>query len=201
MDANLFTAYNYLSSAIAQAFAALIALTAMFYIYRMGILRNRMSKLKDSIRQGMEDFLIDKIDKSHPPKKLSWEFLRNLDFETLGKLYQSRSKGKDFEDRFRSQLLVSRKQPQYLELSRFAKHLSRIILPPIILSACAMAFGIFALIIGPKLCGDGWRWGIMIIESLLAGVALTWTVVVVIKMLAEPKEKSPPPTPSTKEGE
>jgi steroid 5-alpha reductase family enzyme len=34
MGEHLFTAYNYLSSSIAQAFAALIALTAMFYIYR-----------------------------------------------------------------------------------------------------------------------------------------------------------------------
>ena len=44
MDANLLTAYNYLSSAIAQAFAALIALTAMFYIYRMGAIRNQLKE-------------------------------------------------------------------------------------------------------------------------------------------------------------
>lgn len=198
MNPELLAAYHYLSSAIAQAFAALIALTAMFYIYRVGILRNRMSKLKDSIRQGMEDFLIDKIDNSDPPMKLSWEFLRNLDFETLEKLYQSRTKQLNFENRIRSQILVSRKQPQLLKLGRFATYLSRIVLPPIILSALAMAFGILALLIGPTLYSNGWRWGIMIIESLLAAVALGWTVYVVIKMLGEPEEpqgaKSSQPT-------
>ncbi|MBN2378433.1 hypothetical protein JXM67_01340 [candidate division WOR-3 bacterium] len=193
MDSNLFTAYNYLSSAIAQAFAALIALTAMFYIYRMGILRNRMSKLKDSIRQGMEDFLIDKIDNSDPPKKLSWEFLRNLDFETLEKLYQSRSKGGNFENRFRSQLLVSRKQPQYLRLRKFESHLRWVILPPILLSALTMLAGITALLWGYQLC-DAQRVLIMYGESILAAVALIWTVVVVIIMLGEPGKKKTKPT-------
>ena len=57
-----------------------------------------------------------------------------------------------------------------------------------LLFAFTMLTGIFALLIGPKLCSDGWRWGIMIGESVLSLVALGWTVAVVVRMLAEPEE-------------
>jgi len=53
MDANLFTAYHYLSSAIAQAFAVLIALTAMFYIYRRNALQ---TKMRETVRLVGADF-------------------------------------------------------------------------------------------------------------------------------------------------
>jgi F0F1-type ATP synthase membrane subunit b/b' len=49
MGEHLFTAYNYLSSSIAQAFAALIGLTAVFYFNRRNALRNQIRERIEEI--------------------------------------------------------------------------------------------------------------------------------------------------------
>jgi len=49
MNPELLAACHYLSSAIAQAFAALIALTAIFYIYRIQVLTDHIKEVVKSL--------------------------------------------------------------------------------------------------------------------------------------------------------
>ncbi|MEA3311050.1 MAG: hypothetical protein U9Q76_02390 [candidate division WOR-3 bacterium] len=173
MDANLFTAYNYLSSAIAQAFAALIALTAMFYIYRRGALRREIKEIVDSLRPLIEDDRGSIRDMAKHVLSYTEEEVINAAEERLERNYWV------YSDAIRVKLSQRKRLKGMYTIE--IRH-------PIILSAFTMLTGIAALLIGPKLCSDGWRFVIMIGESVLAVVALGWTVAVVIKMLAEPKE-------------
>lgn len=51
MDAELLSTYNFLMAAVAQTFAALVALTAMFYIYRLGRTQATMKTVADRMRR------------------------------------------------------------------------------------------------------------------------------------------------------
>jgi uncharacterized membrane protein len=172
MDANLFTAYNYLSSAIAQAFAALIALTAMFYIYRKQTLGKKIEELIEHLR-GL-------ITTSHGPVWIETkQFPEYKVIEEANKRIE--------EGRSTRIPEIKHSVTHYEQLKTQQAGFKSRIYWPIFLSALTMGFGIGALLFG------WWVEGIspvgllviMIFESLLAAVALGWTVAVVIKMLGD----------------
>lgn len=85
MNPELLQAYHYLSSAIVQAFAALIALTAMFYVYRRQIIINRKKSCTDQIKL----IIFEQNKKNYfpeaTPQKESVE-LQKVQFKTAKKL-------------------------------------------------------------------------------------------------------------------
>jgi len=153
MNPELLAAYHYLSSAIAQAFAALIALTAMFYIYRMGTLQREIKEIVDSLRPLIENDRGSVRDMPRHVLSYTEKEVINAAEERLGRNYWVHSKAI---------------QAKLSQLKRLNGMYTIEIRHPIILSAFTMLTGIAALLIGPKLCTDGWRWGIMIGESALA---------------------------------
>ncbi len=173
MDPNLFSAYNYLSSAIAQAFAALIAFTVMVYIYRKGMLQAELKEAVDSLRPLIEDGRGGERDTHHHVRAYSEKEVIAAAKERLS----------------RKHWMFSEEIKEKLDQLKGLNEKSKIqILPHVTLSAIAMFAGIAALLFGPIILSDRWRFVVMIVESALAAVALGWTVVVVIRMLAEPKE-------------
>lgn len=190
---NLFTAYNYLSSAIAQAFAALIALTAMFYIYRRQMLKNQIKELCDRGRS-LSALLKTMLNSQDIEKreKMANTFIaaENLEPEAnvidymrqIVNLPKEPVEGRDCREQMR--LLLD-------DINKFKeidKHFQKIIKSAIIVPAITMLVGIVALLAGPKIGSGLWLYAIMVAESALAAFALGWTVAVVIRMLAEPKE-------------
>lgn len=190
----LFIAYNYLSSAIAQAFAALIALTAMFYIYKKQALRNQLNDTLNNIR-GFA--WVAFCGKEHDEQERLGVADKDYSVEYLG-FYQLCPPQKILEFAEQDLDILSGQMKEdcqkatkkYRWLENLYRNFAKIIIPPIIISAFAMAAGIAALLYG------WWffdvsivlAYVIMILESLLAALALGWTVFVVIRMLAEPAE-------------
>ncbi|TKJ42947.1 hypothetical protein CEE36_05525 [candidate division TA06 bacterium B3_TA06] len=188
----LLQAYHYLSSAIAQAFAALIALTAMFYIYRRGVLRSRIKSTVESMIPFID--LIDNESKSIlTPGKLT-DHLKLL----YGKeVVEFAKKQLDDPKVAKRRLRESRdfwgkrlkaKVNYYEDLITYSRGLSRYIYPSILLSALTMGFGIISLLAGPLISRDLWRWVVMLGESSFALLALGYTLKAVIKMVSKPEE-------------
>lgn len=191
MENQLLQGYYWLSSAIAQAFAALIALTAMFYIYRKQALKNQINEILNHIRGFAWVAFCDKehdeqIRKGITAKDFSLEYLKFYQLCPPQKILEFAEQDLDVltgqikED-------CQKATSQYRDLVEFDENFKRIVITPIVLSALAMAAGIAALLFGNKLCLNQ-KWIIMIVESLLAAVALGWTAYVVIRMLKEPQD-------------
>lgn len=191
MDANLFTAYNYLSSAIAQAFAALIALTAMFYVYRIGRLKNQIKNLFDKFRKILA--LSDLNKETHDIrnryqifKDKMTEYELESDEKIIRLINAMRIVRGELSEDMKQKATQSKKQ--YEELTGLYRFLKKSIVSAIILSALAMIIGVAALLAG------WWIYevsvylvlGIMIFESVFAAFALIFTVMAVIRMLREP---------------
>lgn len=193
MNPDLLPAYYWLSSAIAQAFAALIALTAMFYIYRRTTIDNKIDKLLDSAsgfiawgfsqtkKRISEDFRADMQVKAYRTESKNIILSRLQRIIDEGELHIPPSNLKE-----KSQELIK----QYTSLDNFKNFLKSYTVTAITLSAIAMASGIVALLIGWWIHSISLELtlDIMIFESFLALFALGWTVAVVIRMLKEPKE-------------
>lgn len=198
MNPELLQAYYWLSSAIAQAFAALIALTAMFYIYRKRLLQDR---IKEVCNEGRNILSYLHTLKSTLDERREMAIIQMMGYnltpgasiiEDLSRLAES-----NIEPVIEMKLLSTIK----LTLRKYDKmiknnHLFQtLIITAILPSASTMLTGIAALLISTKICSDGWGFVIMIFESCLAALALGWTVFVVIKMLGEPKEPEAEPSP------
>ncbi|TET21595.1 MAG: hypothetical protein E3J71_08995 [Candidatus Stahlbacteria bacterium] len=197
MDANLFTAYNYLSSAIAQAFAALIALTAMVYIYRKGIIDNKKKEICNEGRAIIAWLVTEVHVEAYPVVgtgkaeigDAQMNYYKLHSDRAIINIIKALSKDNKFEKvnkydlRKRTLSLLK----QYEDLTKYGTYLKNFVIISLILSALATGFGLFALLRGPGLCCDQ-QVTYMIGESALSAIALGWTVFVVIKILKEPDQ-------------
>jgi uncharacterized protein (UPF0335 family) len=178
MNPELLAAYHYLSSAIAQAFAALIALTAMFYIYRIGRLKSEKKSIADNLRS------IYGFEKSHGNSNLltaALELVKSYSDEDLIKqMTIAFSKDRTLPFNIYAKIgewLVA--QSLYLKLKKKP-------LLPIVLSSLTMSIAIIFLLIGSIIPSSTYRWLAMCFETVLALVSLSITVIVVKSMLEEP---------------
>jgi len=172
----LVQAYYWLSSAIAQAFAALIAFTVIVYIYRIGKLDSRLSEIINSLK-----LVITKHYGPNALVEIHLPFLSTAD--VLDEAKKRLSEGESEKTP-----MIEEKMEGYKLVKEHRDNLKKIALGPILISAVTMAIGILALLIGSILSCDTWGWIVMIAESAFATVALGWTVYVVIRILAEPEE-------------
>lgn len=192
IELNLLQAYYWLSSAIAQAFAALIALTAVFYIYRRTTLDNKMDRLfqfashffawEISKKERMsEDFMASTRAKffSMQSKYVTLSVIRKIIEEGSSDIpsLNLKEKYKEFINRYNS-------------LDSFKNFLKSSTVTAITVSAITMLAGIAALLFGWLVHDISLEctFVIMTVESILAAIALGWTVYVVIRMLKEPEE-------------
>lgn len=217
MEDQLLQAYYWLSSAIAQAFAALIALTGMFYIYRRQELNNRLKETANSLAIVLDlievefgtierlisrnEILNNVMTNQHGLRQsdiVRWSlFSPNELIEHANRKLQviPRLTERDWEfgrcRRLRDLLRnIEYRVAKYNQILDDINRHRLLTKGSIILSALAMAAGIAALLFGHKLCLSQ-KWIVMISESILAAVALGWTAYVVIRMLKEPKEPKP----------
>jgi len=191
MNPELLAAYHYLSSAIAQAFAALITLTAMFYIYRRQLLNNQ---IKDVVNEGISllaalharrsdgtvvygdqkiDILMNRMKFSNEPSII--EQIKKVcdtsegQIEYMGILIPIKL----------GACSILRKHERLVRLKEIYTVLS---IFSIILSSIATASGIFCLRLGYGLCVNQ-QLAFMTGETVIAGVALLFVVTTVITML------------------
>jgi len=198
MNPELLAAYHYLSSAIAQAFAALIALTAMFYIYRRGILKKQLDEVADEGRSLLAQRNARRSGENlENQQRIADSPVNHYRLDSnLAIMDAIRSLANSSGETINLINLWGFSAPikviagacsfKYDRLTSLRKAFITLAIISIVLSALTMTCGILALLCGYKLCMDQ-RWLVMMGESTIAGVALVFTVIVVIIMLIEPK--------------
>ncbi len=178
MNPELLAAYHYLSSAIAQAFAALIALTAMFYIYRITKLENEKKKIAEGIRATLALAQVDKLESF----TARLETLKRINDDELMKKVSGGIIFKKDDSIPKSLLLDC---TEYLNTQWLVFVNKKRIILPITLSSVTMILGFFSLLFGPLFTIEGIKWAVMGLETLLACIALFATVITIKKMLKD----------------
>jgi hypothetical protein len=147
----------------------------MFYTYRFGALKNKNSEVLNYLK-----WLV-----SGSKNEDYWLKINQYTERKVIELAEKRLSEQSFKDKHYD---ISMTLREYTNTKALKGKLKTSTVGPLVCSATTMLCGIAALLIGPKIDSESWLFTIMIIESVLATVALGWTVIVVIKMLGEPEE-------------
>ncbi len=179
MGDQLFTAYNYLSSSIAQAFAALIALTAMFYIYRIG---NLVAERKSTAEKIRSLYCFEKAKGNSELLNAAQVLVNSFSDEELVKelmIELIKKKNSIHRD-------INLKMTEWGILGVYYSKVKKIISPPIVISSVTVTVAIIFLLIGAVLPSDSFLWTAMVIETILAIASLCLTILAITFMLEEP---------------
>lgn len=180
MDANLFTAYNYLSSAIAQAFAALCVATAVFFFHR---------------KRDIEDFLntlYEKLDKFIKEHKNLYE--GPIPLRVTHTHEETLEMAKNISDRLQDQELKKDTQEEiskHHQASKIKDRSRKKTMYSVIFSSVAMTLGLIALLIGTLLC-DFQKWIMMGIEIVVGLFALGYALYVIWGLMIKKVELKVP---------
>jgi len=187
MDETLFTVFNYLSAAIAQTFAALIALTAMFYVYRESKLREER---KDYGRRVRAKFVssIESLDDSAKRYMLAW-LEQFSDWEFMMELLIA-LKDKTNPDRLKAAAKCLSDISEALIVQYYINTYRGKVWTPILLSAITTAVSLLFLCFARVFLGSpALLWVLMITETALALVTLGFIVAMIKKLIEEPNVK------------
>ncbi|TKJ43415.1 hypothetical protein CEE36_03525 [candidate division TA06 bacterium B3_TA06] len=171
MDANLFTAYNYLSSAIAQAFAALIVVTGIFFFSRKKDIEDFLNELYDNLRRFINDQ--SHLYSGSIPLNVT---LTHGEVVSIAENILSRLSDQRLKKNIEEEITKHKQASDIKDRSRKRTMYS------VIISSVAMTFGLVALLVGPILC-DKQKWVVMGIELGIGLFALSYALVVIWKLM------------------